>query len=450
MQSPGMKAGGPPDGGYGWVVVTSAFFIMGLTTGVLKNFGLFFLEIQNHFGVLTSTTSWVTSTMIVMFHLGAPVASVLSMHCTQRAVIMTGGLLSASGMILASLDLSLPWMYLSIGVLQGLGISFSWLPANSIVSHYFLKWRPIAYAIASSGECVFAMVFSPFFQWLIEVYTWQGALLVIGSLQLNLCVCGALMRPLESKPHNHTKPNKDNHPDSKADDDPTPKKLSFQWKLLRKPELLLYILFAIFAAAGFFIPPLFVVPYATSLGLKNYWAASILSVLALADLLGRLACGWLANLRLVRNLQLLTMVVTMLGVVLLLLPIGKDYSVLLVFSSLYGFLFGCVVAIHVTSIVDIVGLEGFDSGLGLFMLFRSIGGFIGPPAAGWLVDLDKDFGACFYLSGLVLILSGVFVVLVDRLVERKKASPSETELEATQAFAYKMGGKLVVSESNCK
>lgn len=70
MQNPGMKAGGPPDGGYGWVVVTSAFFIMGLTTGVLKNFGLFFLEIQNHFGVLTSTTSWVTSTMIVMFHLG--------------------------------------------------------------------------------------------------------------------------------------------------------------------------------------------------------------------------------------------------------------------------------------------------------------------------------------------------------------------------------------------
>lgn len=69
---------------------------------------------------------------------------------------------------------------------------------------------------------------------------------------------------------------------------------------------------------------------------------------------------------------------------------------------------------------------------------------------GWLVDLDKDFGACFYLSGLVLIISGVFVVLVDRLVERKKASPSDTELEATQAFAYKMGVKLVVSESNCK
>lgn len=59
-----------PDGGYGWVVVMSAFFIMGLTAAVLKNFGLFFLDIQSHYGVQTSTTSWVTSTTIAMFHLG--------------------------------------------------------------------------------------------------------------------------------------------------------------------------------------------------------------------------------------------------------------------------------------------------------------------------------------------------------------------------------------------
>lgn len=240
-----------------------------------------------------------------------------------------------------------------------------------MVSHYFAHWRPIAYAIASSGECVFAIVFGPLFQWLIETYGWQGALLIIGGLQLNLCVCGALMRPLETTQR-----------EGDAAAPPAQTKDVFQCSLLRKPELSLYILFAIFAAAGFFIPPLFLVPFAHSLGVDRYWAASILSVVALTDLAGRLACGWVANMKLARNLQLLTTLVTLLGVVLLLLPISHDYRTVLVFASLYGFLFGCVVAIHVTTIVDVVRLEGFDSALGLFMMFRSVGGFVGLPAAG--------------------------------------------------------------------
>jgi len=49
----------------------------------------------------------------------APLASALSMHLSHRTVIMVGGLLAASGMIIASLGLSLPWMYLSVGILQG-------------------------------------------------------------------------------------------------------------------------------------------------------------------------------------------------------------------------------------------------------------------------------------------------------------------------------------------
>ncbi|XP_040899066.1 monocarboxylate transporter 13 [Toxotes jaculatrix] len=434
-----MKSGGagPPDGGYGWVVVTSAFFIMGLTAAVLKNFGIFFLDIQSHFGVLTSTTSWVTATTIAMFHLGAPVASALTLQFSQRAVIIVGGLLTASGMLLASLGLSLPWLYLTMGILQGIGISFSWIPANSMVSHYFVRWRPIAYAIASSGECVFAIMFSPFFQWLIEMYSWQGTLLIIGGLQLNLCVCGALMRPLETT-QGSIQETKDCL-EGNAVVLPPKRKVIFHCSLLRNPELLLYILFAIFAAAGFFIPPLFLVPFANSLGLDKYWPASILSVMALADLAGRLICGWVANMRLVRHLQLLTMVVTLLGVMLLLLPISHNYWAILVFTSLYGFLFGCVVAIHVTSIVDIVTLERFDSGLGIFMLFRSIGGFIGPPAAGWLVDETNDYSSAFYFSGLCLISSAVFVVMVDYLVERRKATEADVHQAISQQEDWETG-----------
>ena len=41
--------------------------------------------------------------------------------------------------------------------------------------------------------------------------------------------------------------------------------------------------------------------------------------------------------------------------------------------------------------------------------------------AGWLVDEMKDFSAAFYLSGLCLVLSAVFVALVDYRIQRKGA-----------------------------
>lgn len=245
-----------------------------------------------------------------------------------------------------------------------------------MVSHYFKRWRPIAFSISSSGECIFAMAFSPFFQWLIEAYSWQGALLIIGGLQLNLFVCGALMRPLKPKVFSQT---------LTPLVDPTSKKVPFQCSMIQRPELLLYIVFAILATAGFFIPPLFLVPYANHKGIEQYWAAFLLSSLSLADLLGRLACGWLANLQVFRNLRILATVSMLLGTVVLLLPLAQDYWSIMVFSTMYGFLSGCVVAVHITSIVDIVGLASFDSALGLFMLLRTSGVLVIPPTAGQCV-----------------------------------------------------------------
>lgn len=47
---------------------------------------------------------------------------------------------------------------------------------------------------------------------------------------------------------------------------------------------------------------------------------------------------------------------------------------------------------------------------------------------GWLVDWADDFSAGFYLSGFCLVLSGVFVVFVDRLLEKKKLPVKQTDL----------------------
>uniref|UniRef100_U3K7Q8 Major facilitator superfamily (MFS) profile domain-containing protein n=1 Tax=Ficedula albicollis TaxID=59894 RepID=U3K7Q8_FICAL len=420
------KDSNPPDGGYGWVVVVSAFMVMGFTVAVLKTFGLFFVEIQQHFDELASSTSWITSVTIVVFHLGAPVASSLCVQYTHRTVVITGGLLAFSGMALGFFGLNMGWMYATTGFLQGLGISFSWTPAISIVSHYFSKKRALANAIASAGECAFAFMFGPFFQWLISQYGWKGALLIIGGIQLNICVCGVLMRPLPSScllkaRHCETETPPGNSASRRDKEDKfSIMHKTFNWMLVRQPEFVFYAIFGILAAMSFFVPPLFLVPLSYSLGIDESWTSSLLSILAMVDFGGRLLCGWYANLHVTKTIHLLAMTITLMSTSLMLLPLANNYLSLAIFTGFYGFFFGTTVAIHITVLADVVGMPEFDSALGLFMLIRSTGGFVGPPLAGLIVDIAGDYRAGFYMAGATLALSTGFLIFLDRLQQRKK------------------------------
>lgn len=47
-----------------------------------------------------------------------------------------------------------------------------------------------------TGVGLASFAFSPLFQYLVEVYAWRGALLILGGLSFNMIACGALIRPL--------------------------------------------------------------------------------------------------------------------------------------------------------------------------------------------------------------------------------------------------------------
>lgn len=66
-------AGPPPDGGYGWFIVLSTFLVFGLTFGVIKSFGVFFVEIHHYFSTTATASSWITSISVATVHIGGPI-----------------------------------------------------------------------------------------------------------------------------------------------------------------------------------------------------------------------------------------------------------------------------------------------------------------------------------------------------------------------------------------
>lgn len=86
-----------------------------------------------------------------------------------------------------------------LSLLTGLGFALSYTPAVAMVGTYFNERKALAYGIAMSGSGIGMFILAPAVQLLIEHYSWRGALLILGGFVSNLCVCGALMRPLEPK-----------------------------------------------------------------------------------------------------------------------------------------------------------------------------------------------------------------------------------------------------------
>ena len=71
-----------------------------------------------------------------------------------------------------------------------------YLPAIVTVGHYFKKKRALATGIAVCGSGVGGFVFAPLSEFLIEEYTWKGAMWIISGICLNGVVVAALLRPL--------------------------------------------------------------------------------------------------------------------------------------------------------------------------------------------------------------------------------------------------------------
>ncbi|KAI3371594.1 hypothetical protein L3Q82_024162 [Scortum barcoo] len=455
-----------PDGGYSWFILVSCFLVFGLTFGVIKAFGVFYVEIHQYFVTTATGTSWITSIAIATIHIVAPVATALSARYSYRSVVMMGGLICSLGVVLGAFARNLIELYLTVGFLNGFGYALTWTPTVTVLGLYFERRRPVANALASAGECVLTFIFTPFFQLLIDSYSWRGALLILGGLQLNLCVCGTLLRPLKAtRDVNHevkaeeeglslellpkddseqSKPSCLEADEMKISERSDQGSIKAYYTLITNARFMVYSMFGVFAALGFFAPALFLVPYARSKGIEEYQAAALMSISAVLDLFGRVFFGWVANLRLVETMHQLTVTVILLGSVLLLCPLASSFSELAVFSVAYGLVFGATVAIHITVLAEVVGVHRLGSALAFFMLIRSSGGLLGPPIAGerercfdrFFIDKMSDYGTGFLMAGVTLFISALFLLLLYQMNQPAAGVGAEAkEMDATEEKA---------------
>uniref|UniRef100_A0A4W5K3R5 Monocarboxylate transporter 7 n=1 Tax=Hucho hucho TaxID=62062 RepID=A0A4W5K3R5_9TELE len=190
----------PPDGGWGWVVAVSFFLVEVFTYGVIKSLGIFLQDLMGEFGESNSRVSWIISICVFTMSFTAPLASIMTNRFGFRPVVMIGGLLISIGTIASGFTNSINEMYITIGLVAGLGYCLTFLPTVTLLSQYFSQRRSLVTAVASTGESISVFALAPAFSALRDCIGWRYTLVVIGALQGIIIICGVLLRPIIIRP----------------------------------------------------------------------------------------------------------------------------------------------------------------------------------------------------------------------------------------------------------
>ncbi|NWI63219.1 MOT2 protein, partial [Todus mexicanus] len=460
------RARGPPDGGWGWVVVFGAFVSIGFAYAFPKGLAIFFKEIQDFFDTSSGEIAWVSSIMLATTYGAGPISSVLVNRYGSRPVVMFGGLLCGIGMVSAAFCNSILQLYICVGFITGLGLALNLQPSVIIIGKYFLKRRPIANGLAMAGSPVMLCTLAPLNQFLFDNFGWRGSFLILGAILLNCCVAGALFRPIGADTASVKKQVAEKGKDAlkEVTEDavemsspttvPMEKKAGeeegkdccekinqyLDFSLFKHRGFLIYLIGNVLMFLGFFAPIVFLAPYAKHIGIDEYSAAFLLSILAIVDMIARPATGIIANSKWVRpRIQyFFSFSIAFNGTCHLLCPLASGYTGLVIYSGFFGLAFGMVCAMLFETLMDLVGAVRFTSAVGLVTIAECCTILLGPPIGGTLIDTFGDYKYMFIKCGVVMVLAGTFLFIMNYYnyrtlaKEKKERKAKEEDLKSVR------------------
>ncbi|XP_076071811.1 monocarboxylate transporter 12-like isoform X2 [Mytilus galloprovincialis] len=376
------------DGGFGWVIVCSAFMTLMLVDGVLFTLGILYIEFLDEFKEGKGKTAWITSLIPGTMLTVGPITGALTNRFGCRLVCIIGALLSTTGFVLSCLANSVYHLYCSFGIITGLGFGGVFLSTLVCVGHHFEKRRSFAMGISLSGSGVGIFVFAPVVRILIEEYGWRGTLLIEAGFILNIIVCGAFFRPMPKKSGRTTEKSEtkeeaidllrcdNNLIYIKENCTPSDKNCTFEENASQDDDV-----------------------HASKYKQEIITQTKSTKNTTLSFFSRHFDFGLLTN-------PIFTIFVV------------SNCCTCLGFNAPYVYLpdraeeKGVFVSLNAVILVDLLGLARLNKALGLLMMFQGIATFIGPPLCGWLYDGTGSYNIPFYFIGALIIFGGVELCLI--------------------------------------
>lgn len=399
-----------PDGGWGWCVCLAGFIAQFVVLGIQNNTGILYKALLEEFKQSKGETAWVLSIGLGMMFLFAPVTSALCERIGCRVVAFIGGLLGVLGFVLSSFVNDIPKLYLTFGLLWGVGASMSYLPTLRSLPYWFERRISLTNGIVTAGSGVGTIAMGPIMQLAINNLGWANAARVLGGV-LCLCTIGSLL---------YRVPSQTDLKDEKAEEaDKLRRPPMFDFTVFKNKAFLVWCIALSAFMMGYFVPFVHLPAYAEECGIPNSQSSTLVGMMSVGSTFGRLFFGKLGDHRRMNRLYCFQIAMLLIGVADTLSTLTKSYAGLVVYMLVFGVFDGCFVVFLAVLCADIVGVDKVAAGIGIQFFFMAITSIAGPPLAGVIYDLAQSYQIAFYVAGACSTVATCLLFLVPALMPKE-------------------------------
>ena len=266
---------------YRWVIVAAGGLLGCVAIGGMFSLPVLLQPIARDTGwSVTGVSSAMTIGFLAMA-LTSMIWGTLSDRFGPMPVVLTGSVVIAASLALASLATSLLAFQFVFGVMVGAATAAIFAPTMATVTGWFDTHRSLAVSLVSAGMGMAPMTMSPLAAWLISQYDWRT------SMQILAVVVAAIMIPVSFLIRRAPALDAPATP-SKGEAPPAEMSLG---EALRSPQFIILLATNFFCCATHSGPIIHTVSYAVSCGIPMIAAVTIYSVEGLAGMGGRIAFG---------------------------------------------------------------------------------------------------------------------------------------------------------------
>ena len=396
---------------YRWVIVAAGGLMGCLAIGAMFSLPVLLVTMSRDTGwSVTGISTAMTIGFLAMAFASMAWGS-LSDRFGPRPVVLTGSLVLAASLVLASTASSLIEFQLVFGLLVGGAIAAIFAPMMACVTGWFDTQRSLAVSLVSAGMGMAPMTMSPLAAWLVSSHDWRSTLQIIAAVAAAGMIPSAL---LIRRPPALENTSADIAPGVEAPSSMT------VGQAVRSPQFIILLLTNFFCCATHSGPIFHTVGYAVSCGIPLIAAVSIYSIEGLAGLGGRIAFGFMGDRFGAKRVLVLGLLAQ--AFVALAYAFVRELSAFYAVAAMFGFIYAGVMPLYAVLIRENFPLSMMGTIIGGTAMAGSLGMATGPLTGGLIYDAFASY-TWLYVGAWGIGLGAFLMAMTFRPFPKTQAVP---------------------------